>query len=123
MMPSKVLIVEDERAAADYLETVLSGLGHELRVTSNGIEALIALEANAFDLIVSDLRMPQMDGFELLTHVKQRWPEMPVIVLTGETEVSGIVEAIQLGATNYLMKLALEYNPTAKASKKKRGRL
>lgn len=106
MMPSKVLIVEDERAAADYLETVLSGLGHELRVTSNGIEALIALEANAFDLIVSDLRMPQMDGFELLTHVKQRWPEMPVIVLTGETEVSGIVEAIQLGATNYLMKPA-----------------
>jgi len=105
-MSSKILIVEDERGAADYLQAVLFELGHELRVTSNGIEALIALEANAYDLVISDLRMPQMDGFELLTHVKQRWSDLPVIVLTGETEVSGIVEAVQLGATNYLMKPA-----------------
>lgn len=105
-MSRSILIVEDERAAADYLSAVLGELGYELRVTANGIEALIALETHAYDLVVSDLRMPQMDGFELLSHVKQRWPRLPVIVLTGETEVSGIVEAVQLGATNYLMKPA-----------------
>jgi DNA-binding NtrC family response regulator len=105
-MAGRILIVEDERAAADYLVTVLEGLDYEVRATGNGIEALIALEANAYDLVVSDLRMPQMDGFELLSHVKQRWSKLPVIVLTGETEVSGIVEAVQLGATNYLMKPA-----------------
>ncbi|MDH4017537.1 MAG: sigma-54 dependent transcriptional regulator [Actinomycetota bacterium] len=105
-MTGSVLIAEDERAAADYLQTVLVDLGYDVRVTGNGIEALIALEANAYDLVVSDLRMPQMDGFELLSHVKQRWPKLPVIVLTGESEVSGIVEAVQLGATNYLMKPA-----------------
>ncbi len=105
-MSAKILIVEDERAAADYLQAVLVDLGYDVRVTGNGIEALIALEANPYDLVVSDLRMPQMDGFELLSHVKQRWPRVPVIVLTGESEVSGIVEAVQLGATNYLMKPA-----------------
>jgi len=106
MMSARILIVEDERAAADYLQAVLTELGYELRVTGNGIEALIALEAGPFDLVVSDLRMPQMDGFELLTHLRQRWPELPVVVLTGESEVSGIVEAVQLGATNYLVKPA-----------------
>ncbi len=105
-MSEQILVVEDERSAADYLKTVLVDLGYDVRVTGNGIEALIALEANAYDLVVSDLRMPQMDGFELLSHVKQRWPRLPVIVLTGESEVSGIVEAVQLGATNYLMKPA-----------------
>jgi two-component system NtrC family response regulator len=118
MMSARILIVEDERSAAEYLQAVLAEFGHDLRVTSNGIEALIALEANAFDLVISDLRMPQMDGLELLTHLRQRWPALPVIVLTGEAEVSGIVEAVQLGAINYLVKPA---TPAVIASAVKRA--
>ena len=81
MMSARILIVEDERAAADYLQAVLIELDHDVRVTANGIEALIALETNGFDLVISDLRMPQMDGLELLAHLRQRWPELPVIVV------------------------------------------
>jgi len=105
-MSASVLIVEDERSAADYLQTLLRAEGIEARITGDGIEALIALEAQPYDLVISDIRMPRMDGLELLSHLRQRWPELPVIVLTANTDVAEVVEAVQLGAVNYLVKPA-----------------
>jgi two-component system response regulator AtoC len=106
MSGQRILIVEDERSSADYLRVLLEELEHEVRVTGNGIEALIALETNSFDLVISDIRMPQMDGFELLGHLQKRWPELPVIVLTANDSVAEVVEAVHLGAVNYLIKPA-----------------
>ena len=103
-MGNKILIVDDEPSASDYLRLLLEGEGFEVRATANGIEALIALETNAFDLVISDLRMPQMDGLELLTHLGQRWPDLPAIVLTANEGIEDVVEAIHLGALNYLVK-------------------
>jgi DNA-binding NtrC family response regulator len=105
-LASSVLIAEDERAAADYLRVLLEESGYEVRVTENGLEALVALEARSYDLVISDIRMPQMDGLELLSLLQQRWPDLPVIVLTANSDVSDVVEAIQLGAVNYLLKPA-----------------
>jgi DNA-binding NtrC family response regulator len=105
-LASSILIAEDERAAADYLRILLEEAGYEVRVTENGLEALVALEARSYDLVISDIRMPQMDGLELLSLLQQRWPDLPVIVLTANSDVSDVVEAIQLGAVNYLLKPA-----------------
>ena len=103
-MNKRILIVDDESSASDYLRLLLEEEGYEVRATANGVEALIALETNRFDMVISDIRMPQMDGFELLTHLKQRWPELPVIVLTANEGIEDIIQAIHLGALNYLVK-------------------
>jgi len=103
-LSSSILIVDDEPTASEYLRVLLEGEGFAVRSTGNGIEALIALETNPFDLVISDLRMPQMDGLELLTHLKQRWPDLPVIVLTANEGIEDVVQAIHLGALNYLVK-------------------
>jgi DNA-binding NtrC family response regulator len=105
-LASSVLIVEDERSAADYLRVLLEESGYDVRVTENGLAALVALEARAYDLVISDIRMPQMDGLELLSLLQQRWPQLPVIMLTANSDVSDVVEAVQLGAVNYLLKPA-----------------
>jgi len=102
----RILIVDDEPAAANYLRVLLEERGFDVRTTGNGIEALIALENHAYDLVISDIRMPQMDGLELLAHLKERWPEIPAIMLTANDAVEDVVEAIQLGAINYLVKPA-----------------
>jgi len=105
-MADSILVAEDERASAEYLKLLLEEMGYAVRVAGNGVEALLALEAGRFDLVITDLRMPSMDGFELLTHLGQRWPNLPAIVLTANEDVSDIIEAIRLGAVNYLVKPA-----------------
>ncbi len=105
-MPDSILVAEDERASGEYLKLLLEEMGSEVRLTGNGVEALLALEAGAFDLVITDLRMPSMDGFELLTHLGQRWPDLPAIVLTANEDVSDVIDAIRLGAVNYLVKPA-----------------
>jgi DNA-binding NtrC family response regulator len=105
-MPDSILVAEDERASGEYLKLLLEEMGYVVRLTENGVEALLALEAGPFDLVVTDLRMPSMDGFELLTHLGQRWPDLPAIVLTANEDISDVVEAIRLGAVNYLLKPA-----------------
>ena len=86
-MSHRILIVDDERSASDYLRVLLEERDFEVRTTSNGIEALIALENQTYDLVISDIRMPQMDGLELLEHLKDRWPEVPAIMLTANESV------------------------------------
>jgi two-component system response regulator HydG len=105
-MADSILVAEDERSSAEYLKLLLEQMGYEVRLAANGVEALLALETGHFDLVISDLRMPSMDGFELLSHLGQRWPDLPAIVLTGNTDVEDIVEAVRLGAVNYLLKPA-----------------
>lgn len=105
-MSQRILIVDDERSASDYLRALLEERDFEVRATANGIEALIALENQTYDLVISDIRMPQMDGLELLGHLKERWPEIPAIMLTANDAVGDVVGAIQLGAINYLVKPA-----------------
>jgi len=106
MAGESILIVEDERSAAEYLRLLLEEQGYRTLRAANGVEALLALESSTPSLVLSDLRMPEMDGLELVTHVKQRWPDLPVIVITADADVSLVVEAVQHGALNYLVKPA-----------------
>ncbi|MEZ4280395.1 MAG: sigma-54 dependent transcriptional regulator [Myxococcota bacterium] len=105
-MSDSILVAEDEPSSAEYLRVLLEERGHEVRLAANGLEALLALESRPFDLVITDLRMPSMDGFELLSHLAQRWPDLPAIVLTANEDVEDVVEAVRLGAINYLLKPA-----------------
>jgi DNA-binding NtrC family response regulator len=103
---SCLLVVDDQRSASAFLDLLLSQEGHEVTTAANGAQALAALERQEFDLVLSDLDMPEMDGFELLHRIRERWGDLPVVVVTAVSEVGKIVEAIQLGAVDYLVKPA-----------------
>lgn len=104
MTGSSILVVDDDSGSAEYLRLALERDGHRVRVAGNGLEALQALEAQATDLLLSDLRMPHLDGSGLLSRVRQRWPGLPVIMVTVEQDLATVVEMVQRGAANYLVK-------------------
>ncbi|MCH2172225.1 sigma-54 dependent transcriptional regulator [Myxococcota bacterium] len=106
MNAASILVVEDDRSAATYLKLLLEENGHQVTTAGNGVEALVALESASFDLMLTDLRMPEMDGLDLTSHVQQRWNDLPVILITANSDVSDVVAAMQLGAINYLVKPA-----------------
>ena len=86
------------------LEATLRRKGHIVETASNGIEAASKLESTAVNAVITDLRMPGMDGLELLNHVRRTRPAMPVIVLSAFGSVPQAVEAIKAGATDFLLK-------------------
>ncbi len=102
----KILIVDDEPFNIDYLEQELEDLGLITVSASNGQEALRQVAAEAPDLILLDIMMPHMDGFEVLTHLQadKRWRDIPVIVISAMNDISSIAKGIQLGADDYLPK-------------------
>lgn len=103
---TKILVVDDERSAREFMRLLLEQEGYETLIAGNGVEALVELEGNSVDMVVSDLHMPEMGGAELLSHVRQRWADLPMIMVTAASDVEAIVEIVQRGATNYLIKPA-----------------
>jgi DNA-binding NtrC family response regulator len=101
-----ILAVDDDAPALKYLSLTLKQAGFDIRSADNGIAALLAMELETPALVISDLRMPSMDGLELLRHTMQRWPSIPFIMLTVSQDVETIVEAIRIGASNYILKPA-----------------
>ena len=104
MARSRILVVDDDPASRDLLRRVLAGVGHEVAVAASGREALEALARHPADLVVSDIRMPDLDGVQLLEKLRERAPEVPVILVTAFGDVEGAVEAIRRGAFDYLAK-------------------
>ncbi|MGH7700232.1 MAG: HD domain-containing phosphohydrolase [Gemmatimonadales bacterium] len=100
----KVLIVDDEPRLRRVLVRLLEGEGFACKEAGSGVEAVAVLEQESFPLVVSDLRMPQMDGVGLLREVTKRWPETGVVVVTAVAEVESAVACLQLGALDYVAK-------------------
>ncbi len=100
----KVLVVDDDRAVGMVLAGLLRQSGHHATHVSSGAEALAALEREPFDVILTDLRMPAMDGMELLDALAVQVPGVPVIMLTAHANVHNAVEAMKLGAADFLAK-------------------
>jgi DNA-binding NtrC family response regulator len=99
-----VLIVEDDTAVGKVLAALLSQRGFESRHVASGPLALAALEARPFDVVISDLRMPEMDGMQLLKEVALRWPGLPFILLTAHGSIPVAVEAMKAGAVDFMLK-------------------
>jgi two-component system response regulator AtoC len=101
---SRVLVVDDDPASRELLRRVLAGVGHEVAQASNGREALDELARRPADLVISDIRMPDLDGVQLLEKLRAAVPDVPVILVTAFGDVEGAVEAIRRGAFDYLAK-------------------
>lgn len=102
--PYRVLIVDDE---ADFLETLVRRLEKrqvEAMGVPGGREALEKLSQHPVDVVILDVRMPGMDGLEVLQEIKKRWPLVEVILLTGHASVESGLQGMELGAFDYVMK-------------------
>jgi CheY-like chemotaxis protein len=101
----KVLVVDDERSACQSVDKVLRRRGHVVVQSLSVPEALEAIASSPeLDLVIADLMMPQVGGIELLRSASARWPDLPVLVVTGYTSIASAVEATRLGAVGYLQK-------------------
>ena len=105
-MNERILIVDDTPANVQVLQGLLKDKGYQLSVATNGQQALDALERVRPDLILLDVMMPVMDGFETCKRLKGNaaWREIPVIFLTGKTDTTDIVAGFELGAVDYVSK-------------------
>ena len=101
---ARILVADDEAGVRSFLAETLELGGHEVAQAADGEEALALLARRAFDLLVTDLRMPKRDGMEVLREAHARQPDLEVIVLTAHGSVSSAVEAMRLGAFDYLQK-------------------
>lgn len=101
---SRVLVVEDDDVLKDALCDTLTFGGHEAISAANGIEALARANSESVDLIISDVQMDTMDGYQLLRAVKKTRPDLPVVMITAHGAVEGAVEAMRSGASDYLQK-------------------
>ena len=104
MSKERILVVEDEEIARENLVHILAKAGYRPKAAADGRQALAALAEEAHDLVLTDLRMPEMDGMELLAAVKRRYPEVEVIVVTGHAAVDSAVAAMRQGAFTYVAK-------------------
>lgn len=91
---NKILIVDDSRDIRDILSKVLSLMGFEAAVASNGNEALNLFLTNSFDLVLTDLEMPDLDGWTLALHIKDKSPNTPVVLITG-SEKKAVMERLK----------------------------
>lgn len=103
-MAAKVLLVEDDRALREALADTLELGGHEYRAVDCAEAALLAIGEEAFGLVISDVNMPGMDGHQLLCAIRERQPQLPVLLMTAFGAVERAVEAMRRGAADYLVK-------------------
>src|SRR5262245_18020080 len=100
----RVLFVDDERPLQEFMRSELPRLGHDVTVCPDGRAALKVLEKSTFDAAILDLRMPGMTGIEVLEHLKRVSPDTEAIVMTGHASMETAVEAMRLGAPDYITK-------------------
>jgi len=102
--PEKILVVDDEEAIREVVSTLLDAQGYQCTVCSNGRLALDAFRKDTFDLVLSDIVMPEMDGLKLLGELRNEDPDVPVIMVTAMHDISIALEAIRTGAYDYILK-------------------
>ncbi len=99
-----VLLMEDEMNIAKGLEMVMREEGYEVDLADTGQGALDKFRASEFDLLVADLRLPDMDGMDVVQHVREKRPSTNVVIITGYPSVSSAVQAVRMGVSDYLRK-------------------
>jgi len=100
----KILVVEDDPNLREAIVDSLILKGHQVQDVCNGVDAVKVLAQSSLDIVLSDINMPEMDGLQLLAHVKKHQPWLPMILMTAYGDVGQAVKAMQLGANDYLMK-------------------
>lgn len=102
--PIKILIVDDDEVYRDVLKDAIGEEDSELSLAGSGEEALELLEASPFDILITDLNMPGIDGLTLLKRARQLYPDILTLIITGYGSLESAVEAIRSGAYDYIQK-------------------
>lgn len=101
---ASILVVDDEENAREGLSKILSKEGYRVETAANGKEAIDSLKRQRYDLVITDMRMPLMDGFEVLREIKKMDENIGVIMITAYGEVESYLEAMNMGAFEYINK-------------------
>lgn len=101
---ARILVVDDDPDLRDFISFILSSNGYDVTATGDGIDAIVTLSKQSFDLILSDVDMPNLDGFKLLETIINKGIETPVVFLTGRDNTQDEVKGYELGAEDYIRK-------------------
>jgi DNA-binding NtrC family response regulator len=104
MPKAKVLVVDDEEIVLKSCRRILEGEGHQVFTALSGKKAFEILASQPIDIVITDIKMPEMDGMELLERMKKEYPDVLVIMITGYSTVQSAVQAMKLGAFDYIPK-------------------
>jgi len=102
--PLKVLVIDDERVICDACRLVLEEKGHRVERRLTGKDGLLAIEHSPYDIILLDMKLPDIDGTQILKTINAKAPAPCVIVMTGYSTMSNALQAMKLGAADYLAK-------------------
>jgi DNA-binding NtrC family response regulator len=100
----KILVVDDEEGARELFNTILTDEGYEVTLANNGQDALSRMQGDSYDLVVTDIKMPGMDGLQLLQEIRRAGSQADVIMVTAYGEVESYLKAMSLGAAEYINK-------------------
>ena len=106
MPTEKILVVDDEQSMTQFLSIVLRKEGYSVATVNNGRDALEKVKTEGFDVVITDIKMPGMDGIQLLHGIKKHDPALPVIIMTAYASQQSAIDAVNLGAFQYLIKNA-----------------
>jgi DNA-binding response OmpR family regulator len=104
MVKMRIMLVDDEERFLQTTKKMIDKKGYDTLTATSGEECLKKLEEELVHVVILDVKMPGMDGVETLKHIKQRFPMVEVIMLTGHATAESAVEGLKLGATDYLTK-------------------
>jgi DNA-binding NtrC family response regulator len=99
-----ILVVDDELLIRDLLYDFFSGQGWQISVAENGEKALDILQDKNIDLVLTDIKMPEMDGLTLTSHMREKFPSIPVVVMTGYPSIDTAIQAIRSKVADYIVK-------------------
>ncbi|MFI5251129.1 MAG: response regulator [Bacteroidota bacterium] len=99
-----ILVVDDEEALRTVLSSELSSEGYNVDTASDGDDAIAVLQGKQFDLVLLDIKMPRVDGFEVLKFIKKGTPQIKVIMLTAFADLKNAIESKKLGAEDFISK-------------------
>ncbi len=100
----KILIIDDEKAICSTLKEILEYEKYEVDIANDGMEGIRKIQSSNFDLVLCDIKMPKMDGIEVLTKIQEFKPEVPVVMISGHGTIETAVDAIRKGAYDYISK-------------------
>ncbi len=101
---SRILVVDDEDSLRTILSSELTSVGYEVSTAPDGEEAISMVQNKKFDLVLLDIKMPKVDGFEALKFIKKTYPAMKVIMLTGFADLKNAIESKKHGAEDFVSK-------------------
>ncbi len=104
MKKGKILVIDDEDIVRTSCSRALAPSDFDVKLAKNGLEGLKIMGEDKIDVVLTDLKMPDMDGIEVLRKIKKEWPEVEVIIITGYQTVDTAVKSIKLGAFDYIEK-------------------